>query len=98
MTAKTQANGPVRLAPVGVVAGWLGVDPGLVTKWLTRYADDAEHPTPAPDFVAAGRHGDDRFWTPAREADWRTWQATRPSQGRPGQAKTRTTANEETTS
>jgi hypothetical protein len=80
---------PTRLYPVSGVAAWLGVDPTLVTKWLTRYADDYEHPTPEPDFVAAGRRGDDRFWQASREADWKNWQATRPSPGRPGQPKPR---------
>jgi Caspase domain len=40
-------------------------------KLLTRHADNAEHPTPAPDFVAAGRHGDDPFWLPTRGAKHR---------------------------
>jgi hypothetical protein len=75
---------------VAGVAGWLGVDPALVTKWLMRYTD-----TPEPDVETyPGRHGvPDRSWIDSheRKQEWIAWEAGRPGRGAPGQPKPRKT-------
>src|SRR5713226_1552332 len=54
------------------VAGWLGVKPQTVTKWLRRYQD-----IPEPDaYIGRGRSF--RMWLPEREAEWRAWACSRP--------------------
>lgn len=63
------------------VGAWLGVPPGTVSKWVSRYAETA--PTPAPDADIEGRPG----WLPERETDWRKWDTGRAGQGAPGRPK-----------
>lgn len=71
------------------VAAWFGVDPATVTTWIKRYA--TTNPTPRPNAVIKpGRTEDgDKGWLPAREAEWRTWEASRTGQGAPGMPKPR---------
>lgn len=75
---------PTHYVGVAGVAGWLGVEPVTVTKWLTRYDD-----TPEPDaYIPPGRNGTpDRGWLPERRSDWEAWQRSRPGQGAPGRPK-----------
>ena len=77
---------PALYVGVAGVAGWLGVEPVTVTKWLTRYGD-----TPEPDaYIPPGRNGTpDRGWLPERRSDWEAWQQSRPGQGAPGRPKPR---------
>ena len=77
----TATRAPARYVGVAGVAGWFGVSPATVTKWLDRYDD-----TPAPDAeIEPGRHGiADRGWLPGREQEWRAWRASLPGRtGRP---------------
>lgn len=93
-TATTEV---VTIEYVGVagVAAWFGVGPATVTTWITRYATagryGAANPTPRPDAVIRpGRTEDgDKGWLPAREAEWRAWEASRTGQGAPGMPKPR---------
>ncbi len=65
------------------VAGWLGVKPQTVTKWLRRYQD-----MPEPDaYIGPGRSF--RMWLPEREAEWRAWACSRPGRGAPGRRRRR---------
>src|SRR6266851_242765 len=65
------------------VAGWLGVKPQTVTKWLRRYQD-----MPEPDaYIGPGRSI--RMWLPEREAEWRAWACSRPGRGAPGRRRRR---------
>jgi hypothetical protein len=88
--SKPVSAGPIRYVGVGVVAAWLGVQPGTVSKWLTRYAGTPT-PTPAPDaYVSPGRHGEtDSLWFRGRREDWEAWARSRPGQGAPGRPRPR---------
>jgi hypothetical protein len=68
------------------VAGWLGVTPELVTRWLIRYGDTPPHDA----LIIPGRHGDgDKGWLPGRKGDWEEWRASRPGAGAPGRPRPR---------
>ena len=75
---------PVLYFGVARIAEWLGVQPGTVTQWLTRYDD-----TPPPDCeLLPGRGGiPDRGWLITRRLDWEAWKTSRPGQGAPGRPR-----------
>jgi hypothetical protein len=79
----------IRYLGAAGVAAWFGVEPGTVTKWLSRYEG-----WPVPDCeLAPGRNGvADHGWLPEREQEWREWKAGLPGQGAKGKPKPRRAA------
>jgi hypothetical protein len=77
---------PVEYVGTGGVGAWFGVPAHTVSQWIRRYADTL--PTPPPDVLIAGPKPVPG-WLPAREREWRAWEASRPRQdhGRGGRRK-----------
>ncbi len=60
------------------VGAWFDVTGAQISRWRSRYKDT--HPCPEPDAMTGRTPG----WLPNREAEWRTWEDTRPGQGMGG--------------
>jgi hypothetical protein len=64
----------IRYLGTSEIGALFGVPGATVVKWRTRYA--GWHGCPEPDAMTDRTAG----WLPEREAEWRTWEATRPGQ------------------
>lgn len=62
-----------RLAGRDEVAGWLGIDIGLLKKWQERYET-----FPAPDYITSSRKGDVHGWRYERRDELIAWPRPNP--------------------
>lgn len=80
------ADEMVRYMSAADVAALFGVEPGTVEKWRQRYDD-----FPQEDAVIGIGHGRPiAGWLSSREAEFRTWERSRPGRGAGGGRKTST--------